>query len=285
MTPPPAILSIQSHVAFGHVGNSAAVLPLQRQGFEVYQLNTVHLAHHPGYGSYCGAPSDPAALMAMLDGLERIGALNGCAAVLSGYLGSAGVGDVVEEAVRRVRARRPGALYCCDPVIGDEDTGIFVRPEIPALFAERLTGMADILAPNVFELALLSGRAVRSPDDALGAARELQGWGAGTVVATGLPVGDDAGIGVLAAERDAAWLVRTPRIPVVPHGTGDAFSALYLGHFLASRSVPTALGRATAAMFRLVERTHEEGGPELALIAAQDAFAASDMPFEPVRIA
>ena len=281
--PPPAILSIQSRVAYGHVGNGAAVLPLQRLGFEVIALDTVELAHHPGYGSFTGRLADPALLLRMLESLERIGALDACVAVLSGYLGTAETGLVVEAAIERVRRRRPDALYCCDPVIGDEHTGVFVQPGIAEVFRDRLVPAADLLTPNGFELGVLAARPVRGLEDALDAAPLLQGRGAGIVVVTGLPVGTSE-LGVLAALPDEAWLVRTPRRRAVLHGTGDAFSALLLGHLLAGRLLPDALARAVSAMFVLVERTIAEGGRELALIAAQDAFARPGRRFEARRL-
>jgi pyridoxine kinase len=280
-----SILSIQSHVAFGHVGNSAAILPLQRQGFEVLALNTVQLAHHPGYGAFSGAMTDPALLMTMLGGLERIGALDGCVAVLSGYLGTPAVGAVVSAAVQRVRACSAGAVFLCDPVLGDDDVGIFVQAGIPEVMREVLVPQADLLTPNAFELGLLSGRPIRDIASALEAAAVLRAAGPGLVVATGLPTGDPRRLGVLAAAAERAWLVTTPRREVLLHGTGDAFSALFLGHYLRTKSVPAALEAAASAMYALVERTVDAGSAELALIAAQDVLADPPALFRAERIA
>lgn len=281
----PLVLSIQSRVAYGHVGNGAAVLPLQRMGFEVITLDTVQLAHHPGYGGFVGRFEEPALLGETLGSLERIGVLQRCVAVLSGYLGTAAMADVVEDAVRRVRRLRPDALYCCDPVIGDTHTGVFVRPGIEEVFRERLAPVADLLVPNVFELARLSGLAVADQDGALRAADRLRERGAAAVVASGLPVAGQAErIGMLAVDGEAAWLVATARRPLILHGTGDAFSALVLGHRLGGRSLAEALAAAAAAMAALVDRTVEEGGPELALIAAQDDLLKTSSSLVPVRL-
>lgn len=281
----PAVLSIQSRVAYGHVGNGAAVLPLQRLGFEVVTLDTVQLAHHPGYGGFVGRFEDPVALAEMLDSLERIGVLDRCAAVLSGYLGRPEMAGLVEQAVGRVRRRRPDAVYCCDPVIGDTHTGVFVRPGIEEAFRDRLAAQADLLVPNVFELGRLSGLAIDGPADALRAARLLRGHGSAAVVASGLPLpGEPDRLGMLASDGDGAWLVTTPRRPVILHGTGDAFSALVLGHRLGGRALPEALTRAAAGMAALVDRTVETGGPELALIAAQDDLLEPPLAFPAVRI-
>ena len=283
--PPPAILSIQSQVAFGHVGNSAAVLPLQRLGFEVLALNTVQLAHHPGYGAFAGAPTPAPVLAAIVDGLARIGALERCRALLSGYLGEPAAGQVVADAARRLKAVRPGALFVCDPVIGDEHSGVFVRPGVREVIQDVLMPLADVLTPNAFELGLLSGIPVTGPPSALEAAQVLRAQGVGVVLATGLRVADPGEIGVLAVGGQGAWLVLTPRHDTVLHGTGDALSALFLGHFLRVRDLPHALALAVSAMYALVEATVQAGERELALIAAQDALVAPAREFPATRLA
>jgi pyridoxine kinase len=157
VTLPQQILSIQSWVAFGHVGNAAAVFPLQRLGFEVSAIHTVQFSNHTGYGAWTGQVYDPSSIGDLLTGIEARGALLGFAAVLSGYMGSAGTIDAVLGAVARVRVLNPDVLYCCDPVMGDVGRGVFVRPEIPE--AMRLAvAQADMLTPNQFELELLTGR-------------------------------------------------------------------------------------------------------------------------------
>jgi pyridoxine kinase len=285
--PPDAVLSIQSAVAYGHVGNSAAVLPLQRLGFDVFPVHTVLLAHHPGQGrGWRGHKVKPARIREILTGLAKRGAFARCAAVLSGYLGDAAIGGLVLEALAAVRAARPDALYLCDPVIGDDESGVFVSAGIPEVMRDRLLPAADILTPNRFELAQLSGRPVESLADALTAAAALRAVGPRIVVATGLALPNQPDrLAVLADTADASWLVTTPRLPVALGGTGDAFSALFLGHYLAAaRELRTALERAVGATFALVERTHAAGADELCLVAAQDTFAAPSTQFRAERL-
>jgi pyridoxine kinase len=281
-----AILSIQSQVAYGHVGNSAAMLPLQRLGFDVFALNTVQLAHHPGYGTWRGHKLRPEQLGEILGGLEERGALARCVAVLSGYLGDPAVADVVLRAVAAVRRARPEAPYLCDPVIGDDGPGVFVAAGVPDAIQEHLVPVADIVLPNRFELAHLSGRPVRSLDDALAAAAALRARGPHLVVATGLRLSDRPGeLAVLADTEDEAWLVATPELPLAASaGAGDAFSALFLGHHLAAGDLRAGLERAVGAMFALVERTRAEGTEELCLVAAQDEFAAPPRAFKAMRL-
>jgi pyridoxine kinase len=284
--PQDAVLSIQSAVAYGHVGNSAAVLPLQRLGFDVFPVNTVLLAHHPGHGrGWRGHKVTPAQIDEILTGLEEHGVLPRCAAVLSGYLGDAAVAESVLHAVARTKAARPDALYLCDPVIGDDHSGVFVAAGIPEAMRDRLLPAADIVTPNGFELAYLSGRAVESLDDVLAAAAEVRARGPRLVVATGLAVPDEPEqLAVLADGASETWLVTTPRRPVDLGGTGDAFSALFLGHYLAAGEFRLALERAVAAIFALVERTHASGADELRLVATQDELVAPDRHFPAVRL-
>jgi len=281
-----AILSIQSQVAYGHVGNSAAVLPLQRLGFDVFPLNTVQLAHHPGYGAWRGHKLAPEQLGEILGGLEERGVLGRCAAVLSGYLGDAVVVDVVRRAVGAVRAARADAVYLCDPVIGDDGPGVFVSEGVPEAIGGGLVPLADIVLPNRFELAHLTGRTIRSPDDALAAAAALRARGPRLVVATGLVLPDRPDeLAVLAATAEEAWLVATPHLPLaIGGGTGDAFAALFLGHYLVAAALRAALERAVAAMFALVARTSAEGAEELCLVAAQDAMMAPPRRFAATRL-
>ena len=182
----PAVLSIQSEVAYGHVGNSAATLPLQRLGFDVLPINTVQLAHHPGHGTWCGHKVEPERIAAILKGVEQRGALPRCDALLSGYLGDAAVADIVLDGLAALRAVRPDALFQCDPVIGDDAAGVFVSAGIPEAMRERLVPAADIVTPNRFELELLTGQPVATLSDARRAAAALRALGPKLVVATSL---------------------------------------------------------------------------------------------------
>ena len=217
---PPNILSIQSWVSYGHVGNAAAVFPLQRLGFEVWAINTVQFSNHTGYGAWTGQVFAPEVVAELIDGIEARGVLPSCGAVLSGYLGSGGTVAAVAEAVKRVRAANPQALYCCDPVMGDYGRGVFVRPELPELIAAQAVAQADILTPNQFELELLSGQTVQTLPQALSAAHELRDrmrrGGPRVVVVTSL-VRVDAlpdSIETLAVTEGGAWLCRTPLLPL-----------------------------------------------------------------------
>ena len=273
------VLSIQSSVVYGRVGNRAAVPVLERLGHEAWPVDTVAFSNHPAHGTFRGRVVPASEVAELLDGLAARGVLGRCDAVLSGYLGDPATAAVVAETVARVRAANPDALYCCDPVIGEVGRGIYVRAGIPEAFRDRLVPLADIVTPNPFELELLTGRAPTTLESAHAAARALLGPAGGAaarprlVVATGLRLADaPAELAVLAVTHDATWAVRHPRRSVRVWGTGDAFAALFLGVYLGRRDARLALEHAVGALDGILTVAEASNADELPLALAQDAI-------------
>jgi len=283
------VLSIQSSVAYGHVGNSAAGFALQRLGHQAWQVATVQFSNHTGYDSWRGPVLPAAAVADVVRGVEERGAFAVCDAVLSGYLGAAALGRVVVDAVARVRAANPAALYCCDPVMGDSDRGFYVPPEVPAFLRAHAVPAADIITPNPFELEALTGHPVHDLEQALAAAAAARALGPRLVLLTSLRRGAaaDDGIEMLVAGGDGAWLVRTPMLAFepAPNGAGDLAAALFLAHYLETRDPGAALERVAAAIFAVLEATWQAGSRELHLVAAQDRLAAAPQRFAARRVA
>jgi pyridoxine kinase len=275
------VLSIQSHVAYGHVGNSSSVFPLQRLGIEVWPIHTVQFSNHTGYGEWRGRVFDGPAVEEIVDGITDRGVLGSCDAVLSGYLGSSDIGHAVVQTVGRVRAANPDAVYCCDPVIGDVGRGVFVRPGIEELMREVAVPAADIVTPNHFELDLLSGMQTGTLGAVKDAVAAVQALGPRVVLTTSLVTDDtpDDAVDLLASEGGRHFRVRTPRLGVSVNGAGDAIAALFLAHWLDTRSAAEALGRAAASVFGLLARTEAAGSREILLVAAQDEFVAPSRTF------
>jgi pyridoxine kinase len=268
------ILSIQSSVAYGHVGNSAAVFPLQRLGHEVWPVLTVHFSNHTGYGSWRGPLLAAEDVREVIAGLGDRDVLRTADAVLSGYQGDPAMGAVILDAVAEVKSLHPAAVYCCDPVIGDVGRGVFVRPGIPEFIRDTVVPRADIVTPNHFELDFLTGRTTTTQDELLAAADELRSRGPRDVLVTSVRLrGAGDTLDVVAVSDDGAWSVTTPLLPISPNGGGDLTAALYLAHLLETSSPAIALERTTNAVFAVLEETLAAGTRELALIAAQDAIA------------
>jgi pyridoxine kinase len=280
------ILSIQSRVAYGHVGNAAAVFPLQRLGHDVWPIDTTMLSNHLGYQQWGGRMLTSAEVGAVLDGLAGLGVLARCDAVLSGFIGEPATGAVIAEAVARVKAANPQALYACDPVMGDRE-GLYVQPGVLAAFKERLLPQADIALPNFYELGWLAGATPVTRADILAAIAGLRERGPGLVVATGVQHPELAAgeIEIVAMDAQGAWSVVTPFLEGAPiAGTGDCFAALFLGHYLPRRDLPAALSRAASGMFAIIEKTLEAGREELTIIAAQAQFEQPEPRFAARRL-
>jgi pyridoxine kinase len=274
-------LSIQSSVAYGHVGNSAAVFPLQRLGHEVWPVATVQFSNHTGYGAWRGPLLAPDDVADVITGIEERGVLGQLDGVLSGYQGSAAIADVVLDAVARVRAANPRASYTCDPVMGNATSGCFVHPDIPPILRERVVPAADVITPNQFELGFLTSTEPRTLEEILTSAELARKMGPRTVLVTSV---DRAGspadtIEMLVVNDEGAWSVQTPRLPLKANGSGDVTSALFTAHLLETDAA-TALGRTAASVFALLDETLRSGERELRLVAAQDAFVDPPTTFE-----
>ena len=275
------ILSIQSSVAYGHVGNSAATFPLMRMGVEVWPVLTVHFSNHTGYPGWRGPLLRADDVAEVVRGIDERGVLGSCDAVLSGYLGSADIGHAVVQTVQRVRRANPAAVYCCDPVIGDVGRGVFVRPGIPEFMRETAVPAADVVTPNHYELDWLAGTTTKTLRDVEDAVAAVQALGPRVVLTTSLDTDDtpaDA-VDLLASEGGRHFRVRTPRLDVSVNGAGDAIAALFLAHWLSSRDAGTALAAAAASVHGLLAATERAGSREILLVAAQDEVVAPTRTF------
>jgi len=281
------ILSIQSHVAYGHVGNDAATFPLQRMGVEVWPVHTVQFSNHTGYGSWKGRVFDAGMIGEVVAGIEQRGVLRECDGVLSGYMGSAEIGMAILDAVATVKRVNPVAKYCCDPVIGDVGRGIFVREGIPQFMKDKAVPAADIITPNQFELDYLSGRpskTLRQTRDAVVAVHDL---GPRVILVTSLLTDEtpDDAIDLLASDGSGCFVVRTPKLPLVVNGAGDAIAALFFAHYLQDQNLGEALSSAVSAIFGVLAKTAENGAREIQLVSAQDEIVKPSRVFKAEALA
>lgn len=275
------ILSIQSAVAYGHVGNSAAVFPLQRIGVEVLPVYTVTFSNHTGYGAWRGPMISPDDVREVITGIEERGVFGAIDAVLSGYQGGEGIGDVIIDAVARVKAANPEALYACDPVMGNAKSGCFVAPAIPVLLREKVVPVADIITPNQFELGFLTETEPDTLESTLASVDLARAMGPRTVLVTSVerPDREDGTIEMLAVDDDGAWIVQTPHLPMKANGSGDVTAALFTAHYVETRSAQIALERTASSVWDLLKATLDSGDRELQLVEAQEFYANPRMQF------
>jgi len=269
------ILSIQSAVAYGHVGNSAAVFPLQRIGVEVLPVYTVNFSNHTGYGAWRGPLIAPEDVREVITGIEERGVLGQIDAVLSGYQGGEGIGDVIIDAVARVKAANSDAVYACDPVMGNAKSGCFVAPAIPDLLRDRVVPVADIITPNQFELGFLTGTSPDTLESTLESVDAARAMGPDTVLVTSVerPDAEPDTIEMLAVDGSGAWIVQTPRLPMKANGSGDVTAALFTAHYLRDGSAEIALRKTVSSVYDLLSRTLDSGERELQLVESQEFYA------------
>ena len=280
------LLSIQSHVAYGHVGNAAAVFPLQRLGIEVWPIHTVQFSNHTGYGDWRGQVFGAALIRDLVAGIAQRGVLGACDGVLSGYLGGADIGEAILDAVAAVKRANPAARYACDPVIGDVGRGVFVRAGLPEFMRDKAVPAADVITPNQFELDYLSGRASTTLGEARDAVKAVHDLGPRVILVTSLHTLEtpaDA-IDLLASDESGCFRLRTPKLPLSVNGAGDAIAALFFAHVLRDGRIDEALVRAASAIFGVLARTAELGAREIQLVAAQDEIVNPSRMFEAEEI-
>lgn len=269
------VLSIQSAVAFGHVGNSAAVFPLQRIGVEVMPVYTVNFSNHTGYGAWRGPLIAPDDVREVITGIEERGAFPQIDVILSGYQGSEGIADVILDAVARIKAVNPAAIYACDPVMGNARSGCFVAPAIPMLLRERVVPAADLITPNQFELGYLTGTEPGTLESTLAAVDLARAMGPRTVLVTSVerPDREEGTLEMLAVDDDGAWIVTTPQLPMKANGSGDVTAALFTAHYRRTGDAADALARTASSVFDLLTNTLQSGERELQLVESQEAYA------------
>jgi len=294
------VLSIQSHVVYGHAGNSAAVFPLQRLGREVWAINTVEFSNHTGYKAWRGEALSPSLVEELVLGLEERGVLQHCEAVLSGYLGDPATGRAIIAAVKKVRSHAPEALYCCDPVMGDVGRGFYVKPEIPGIFRNEVIPLADIVTPNQFELKVFTGTASSTPEaetleGVLEAVKRLHAAGPRIILVTSLKIvemekeADGAPvIGMLVSDGKDVYRISTPELcfenSAAMAGSGDLSASVFLSRYLETADIKRALELTAASVYGIMESTHRSGSRELLLIKAQEELSSPAAAFRAIKV-
>jgi pyridoxine kinase len=225
----------------------------------------------------------------VIAGVEDRGALAQCDAVLSGYQGAEDIGTVILDAVGRVKAANPAAIWCCDPVMGDVGRGMFVRPGIPEFMRDEVVPAADVVTPNHFELDFLAGMTTSDRSTLMAAVdvvRNPSADGPSIVLVTSVILDDtpEDSLEMVAVGPDGAWSTRFPRLALSPPGAGDLTAAVFLANLLTGRDLPTALARTTSSVFEVVAATERAGAREMQIVQTQDALADPPTQFDPTPL-
>lgn len=284
------ILSIQSHVVFGHAGNSAAEFPIRRLGVNVWPLNTVQFSNHTQYRQWTGTVMPASHLVEIADGISAIDELKNCHAVLSGYMGSPEQGNAIIEIVKKVKQANPNALYICDPVMGHPEKGCFVAPGVSEFLCNVALPISDMMSPNILELEELNNkRTINNVDEAIIACRDLCQKGPKAILVKHL---SRAGIQkdrfeMLLVTHNEAWHIHRPLVDFgvrQPVGVGDMTSGLFIANILLGKSLVESLEHTTSAVYAVMLETLKRDQYELQLVAAQDQIAKPEQWFKATKL-
>lgn len=270
------ILSIQSHVAYGYVGNRVATFALQRLGHNVITINTVQFSNHTGYGTWQGDIFSAEHIASIWAGIKARISLSQIDAVLTGYLGDEKLGALTQSIVKEIKQENPNLLYCLDPVFGDVGRGIFVPPSLADFFKTRLIQNANILTPNHFEFNYLTQQDNQTITQVKASASPLMATGIQAILVTsyqGEEIEAD-NIGMLLLTKEETWLIKTPKLdfPIAPNGSGDLVSCLMLDKALQNLPPAQALELTAQQIYGVFTKTKTLKQRELALIPAQNCL-------------
>lgn len=261
-----AILSIQSHVAYGYVGNKAAVFPLQSMGYDVWPVNTVQFSSHTGYKNWQGDIFSREHIHKIIAGIEAIGVVKDCKAILSGYMGSKDTCLEVYETVERFKSINNDIIYLCDPVIGN--TNCFVKPEVLDFFKTALK--ADIITPNQFEAEILSNIKIKDEASLIEVANYFHKLNISIVAITGLKLNNYNNLVVFVSDKKSQYIIETKKYdfdnPI--NGTGDLFASIFLGTYIATNSAIESLKNTVYYMDVVTKNTLNKNAKELQVTSA-----------------
>jgi len=262
------ILSIQSYVSYGHVGNSAAVFCFQLFGFNVWPIPTALLSNHPGHPSFQGQKFAASTIQDLILGLSDLGALDQCDAVISGYFADPDISELIANIVTQIKSTNPAAIYLCDPVMGNDEKGLYVPATVPKAIASDLLPIADIVTPNRFELEQLTEITVATQEDTAAALHKITKQGPMMAICTSAPTSSPGNIAVLGCLGSNTWAIDTPRLTTVANGRGDCLSAIFLAHHLSGKSLESSLSLSVSTVHDLIQMAGDKAR-DLPLVAGQ----------------
>ncbi|MFZ7235317.1 pyridoxal kinase PdxY [Avibacterium gallinarum] len=283
------LLSIQSHVVYGYAGNKSATFPMQLLGIDVWALNTVQFSNHTQYGQWTGMVMPPEQIGEIVQGIDNIGQLHQCDAVISGYIGAAEQVEEIINAVQKVKSRNPNAVYLCDPVMGHPDKGCIVADGVKENLINLAMAKADIITPNLVELRELSGLPVENFAQAIEAVKVILSKGPKKVLVKHLSkVGQDPSkFEMLLANQEGIWHISRPlhQFKKEPVGVGDLTAGLFMANLLNGKSDVEAFEHTANAVNDVMTVTQQQDNYELQIVAAREQIVRPVSQFSAVKIA
>ncbi|CAH0398327.1 unnamed protein product [Chilo suppressalis] len=254
----PRVLSIQSHVVHGYVGNKSAVFPLQVLGFEVDSINTVQFSTHTAYKHIKGNVLKNEELEELVQGLI-LNEVDHYTHFLTGYSRSPDSLKQIAEIIKKLKQKNPALVYVCDPVMGDNGE-MYVPKEILPVYRDIVVPLADILTPNQFEAELLTGINITDLTEAMKAIGALHDKGVKTVVLSSTDLDNDGDIIAIASTKGGScYKIDMKKQDATFTGTGDLFAALFLAwSYKTNNDVKLTLEKTISTMQSIVLDTYKK---------------------------
>lgn len=256
------VLSIQSHVVHGYVGNKSAVFPLQVLGFEVDNINSVQFSNHTGYkNGFKGQVLNETELAEVFSGLVANDLHRQYTHLLTGYVGNPTFLREIATILKTLRSINPALIYVCDPVMGDDGL-MYVPKELLPIYRDEIVPLADIVTPNQFEVELLTGKTIKTEHDAWNAVQWFHDKGVKTVAISSSELGGPNSLLALVSHDNGDNSQRCRM--VIPKqgngirftGTGDLFASLFLAHStLTNFDMCATMERTIASLQAVITRT------------------------------
>lgn len=282
-----SVISIQSHVVYGHAGNSSAVFPMQRMGLDVWPIHTVQFSNHTQYSEgWTGRSFEASDISDLVHGIDNIGKLKDCSALISGYLGSAEQCKAVADSVATMKKKNPEALYVCDPVMGDPDKGCIVADGVQESLIDKLMPMADVIVPNQFELTQFTGIEINSVEDAAHACEKALSMGPKAVLVKHLHSLSRESFTMMLATSRTCYVVQRPILEFdkQPVGVGDLITGVFCASVVNGVSPSSAFKHANDAVYGVLKLTEELGEWEIQTILAQHEFVEPTYDFPLLKV-
>ncbi|OAD47024.1 Pyridoxal kinase [Eufriesea mexicana] len=252
----PRILSIQSHVVSGYVGNKSAIFPLQLLGFEVDAINSVQFSNHTNYKTCKGQILNDKDLEDLMNGLAQ-NDLDNYTHLLTGYIGTVSFLKKIVEVVHSLKLKNPNLIYVCDPVMGDNGK-MYVAEELKEIYKKEIIPLADIIVPNQFELELLSDMKINTMSELQSSIKKLHKVGPQVVAISSIEIIKDKLTSVISTKKDNKLIkIDIPKISISFTGSGDLYAALLLAHTYLQDDMITAIEKTTNSLYSVLLKTYE----------------------------
>lgn len=273
----PHIISIQSTVSTGYVGNNSASLAIQLHGINCVAIPTILLSSHTDKSVYYGETISKELFNKLAKGVLEIDIAKQTQYVISGYLKSQDIIDATAQLIQELK-KQNSITYIYDPVFGDTRTdGLYIPKEQADYSMEKLLPLSDILTPNHFELEYLSGRNIANEKELVEAVKSHPLLSQKQIILTTAELSKNVNhqLEVILIERGVLTHFYSENIPVEVVGTGDLFTGVLSAQLTLGHSLPTAIQTSMNFLSKVLKYVHTHRLKEMnamAILQAQDVL-------------